>query len=100
MVMPRIPRTAMVVNQMSMTGPNTRPTAPLPEKEQHDDRHRDRHDERVHRRGDRLRPLHRGEHRNRGRDHAVAEEQGDTEDPEAGEKELRPTRDPIADLSD
>ena len=55
---------------------------------------------RVHRRCDRLRPLHRGEHRDRRRDHAVAEEQGRAEHPEAREQELRPPRDPVADLAD
>ena len=40
-------------------------------------------------------PLDRREHRDRGRDHAVAEEQRGAEDPEPGEDELRPA--PAAD---
>jgi hypothetical protein len=51
------------------------------------DRRGDRDDQMVHRRPDDLEALDRGQHRDRRRDDAVAEEQRRTDDPQPGEQE-------------
>jgi len=72
-------------------GPADRGGAEALHQEQHDDDHRgDGHDPLRERRVDRLDALHRGEHRDRRRDHAVAEEQRRTEDAECREDEQQP----------
>jgi hypothetical protein len=88
----------MTTNQAIMTGPNTRPTAAaaaLNGKQDHDDRRGDRHDPFGERRLDDFESLHRRQHRDRRCDHAVAEEQGRSEDAQHGEpdRDPAPTRD-------
>jgi hypothetical protein len=51
----------------------------LNSEKRHDDYYRERHDKRLEAVGDNLKPLHRTQNRDRGRDHAVPIKQGGTE---------------------
>ena len=63
---------------------------PLHEEERDDDRGGDRHDQVAERRRGDVHSLDRREHRDRRRDHAVAEEERGAEDAERRQRELRP----------
>lgn len=70
--------------------PHRRRAPPLDAGETDDDHHRDRDDQILQFRFDDPHAFHRGEYRDGGGDHAVAEEQRGAEDPDPGEETGRP----------
>ena len=81
----RTPRTAMMANQSTMTGPNRPPTlaraVALDGEDAHEDHDRDRHDVGLEHRRGHVHALDGAQHRDGRRDHAVAVEQRRAEEP-------------------
>ena len=89
-----MPSAASVTNQTAVIGPNSAPTEPVPRFWIQNSATMistvSGHDERVQHRGHHLEPLDRGEHRDRRRDHRVAEEHRGTEDAEPDQPPAQP----------
>ena len=83
-----------MLNHTTITGPNSRPMDAVPRlwigEQPDEDRHRDRHDESVERLRRHLGALHRGQHGDRRRDHAVAVEEGRAEQPDQDQDPTAP----------